>query len=273
MVNCEGCGRAFTAVGYGMHLGQTSNPPCVKIYQEYLAYEPDSDSASNSGDDDNDTPVTFEGDFFGTASDYGDDDFEMGTAENPEERAEDGSGDEVEWEGAGGSDVDEGSEAGDDDGDDENIAEEYEAGWEAPVHELRPEPGSAAHPELDVEGEDDGGQAGRDHAEEDIQSVPIIVKFPNPAAGTPIQPVPSDESTYTQYGKNVSQSEENVYAPFASKREWEIARWAKLRGPGSTALSELLKIDGVRFLEFYHVDELYSHFLGMRESWFRLQNC
>ncbi|KAF9474258.1 hypothetical protein BDN70DRAFT_815973 [Pholiota conissans] len=27
--------------------------------------------------------------------------------------------------------------------------------------------------------------------------------------------------------------------------EWEVARWAKLRGPGSTAFSELLEIDGV----------------------------
>ncbi|EIN13427.1 hypothetical protein PUNSTDRAFT_56509 [Punctularia strigosozonata HHB-11173 SS5] len=38
---------------------------------------------------------------------------------------------------------------------------------------------------------------------------------------------------------------ENVYAPFISKMDWEIAQWAKLRGPGSTAFSELLAIDGV----------------------------
>ena len=37
----------------------------------------------------------------------------------------------------------------------------------------------------------------------------------------------------------------NPYAPFLSKTEWEIARWAKLRGPGSTAFSELMGIDGV----------------------------
>jgi hypothetical protein len=35
--------------------------------------------------------------------------------------------------------------------------------------------------------------------------------------------------------------------PFISKMDWEIARWAKLRGPGSTAFSELLSIDGVGF--------------------------
>ena len=41
---------------------------------------------------------------------------------------------------------------------------------------------------------------------------------------------------------------ENPWAPFNSKLDWEIARWAKLRGPGSTAVSDLLSIDGVCFL-------------------------
>ena len=38
---------------------------------------------------------------------------------------------------------------------------------------------------------------------------------------------------------------DNPWAPFKGKMDWEIARWAKLRGPGSTAVSELLSIDGV----------------------------
>ncbi|KAJ7864581.1 hypothetical protein B0H14DRAFT_3084418 [Mycena olivaceomarginata] len=37
----------------------------------------------------------------------------------------------------------------------------------------------------------------------------------------------------------------SVYAPFNSKLDWEVARWAKLRGAGSTAFTELLKINGV----------------------------
>jgi len=40
----------------------------------------------------------------------------------------------------------------------------------------------------------------------------------------------------------------NVWAPFASKIDWEIAMWAKLRGPSSTAISELLKVEGVSVL-------------------------
>ena len=41
-------------------------------------------------------------------------------------------------------------------------------------------------------------------------------------------------------------AEPNLFAPFRSKLDWDMARWAKLRGPSSTAFSELLAIDGVR---------------------------
>ncbi|KAI0039049.1 hypothetical protein FA95DRAFT_1585366 [Auriscalpium vulgare] len=37
----------------------------------------------------------------------------------------------------------------------------------------------------------------------------------------------------------------NEYHPFPSKLAWEVAKWAKLRGPTSTALTDLLAIEGV----------------------------
>lgn len=37
----------------------------------------------------------------------------------------------------------------------------------------------------------------------------------------------------------------NQWAPFTSQVDWEVARWAKLRGPGSTAFTELLAIPSV----------------------------
>ncbi|KAG2064838.1 hypothetical protein BDR04DRAFT_1130628 [Suillus decipiens] len=40
------------------------------------------------------------------------------------------------------------------------------------------------------------------------------------------------------------ENDENLYYPFASKIEWEVARWAKLHGSSSTAFSDLLSIDG-----------------------------
>ncbi|KAG1758018.1 hypothetical protein EDB19DRAFT_1936650 [Suillus lakei] len=38
---------------------------------------------------------------------------------------------------------------------------------------------------------------------------------------------------------------DNAYAPFASKLDWEMAQWAKLRGPSSTVFSELIYIEGL----------------------------
>jgi hypothetical protein len=58
----------------------------------------------------------------------------------------------------------------------------------------------------------------------------------------------SDESTASaeqQYSDTLGSSG-NIYAPFASKMDWEVARWAKLRGSGSTAFTDLLKVEGVR---------------------------
>ncbi|KAG2047073.1 hypothetical protein BDR06DRAFT_985326 [Suillus hirtellus] len=37
----------------------------------------------------------------------------------------------------------------------------------------------------------------------------------------------------------------NIYAPFTSKLDWEMARWAKLQGSSSTAFSELVSIEGL----------------------------
>jgi hypothetical protein len=45
-------------------------------------------------------------------------------------------------------------------------------------------------------------------------------------------------------------STSNIYSPFTSQMDWEIARWAKLRGSGSTAFTDLLKIEGVGFSAF-----------------------
>lgn len=50
-------------------------------------------------------------------------------------------------------------------------------------------------------------------------------------------------------GKKIYQQtigdQENMYAPFSCKIDWEIAKWAKLRGPSSTAFTDLMKIEGV----------------------------
>ena len=57
----------------------------------------------------------------------------------------------------------------------------------------------------------------------------------------------------THQGSTVYQSTELVlgastWAPFQSQCDWEFARWAKLRGPTSSAVTDLLAIPGVRVL-------------------------
>ncbi|KAJ7868024.1 hypothetical protein B0H14DRAFT_3586641 [Mycena olivaceomarginata] len=43
-----------------------------------------------------------------------------------------------------------------------------------------------------------------------------------------------------------SSADQNPYAPFKSKMDWEVGKWAKLRGSGSTAFTDLLQVEGVR---------------------------
>ncbi|KAK7025521.1 hypothetical protein VNI00_015955 [Paramarasmius palmivorus] len=52
------------------------------------------------------------------------------------------------------------------------------------------------------------------------------------------------ESADARYARRLGEKH-SLYHPFTSKRDWEIARWAKLRGPSTTAFTELLKIEGV----------------------------
>ncbi|KAI0736336.1 hypothetical protein C8Q72DRAFT_985880 [Fomitopsis betulina] len=64
---------------------------------------------------------------------------------------------------------------------------------------------------------------------------------------------------YKTYAQEVDPKSENPYAPFASRLDWEITHWAKLRGSGSTAFSDLLAIEEVHErlgLSYKNTDEL-----------------
>jgi len=71
----------------------------------------------------------------------------------------------------------------------------------------------------------------------------FIVKFESNRAGAPVDDhgIP----TNVQYQNDVNNPDDNLYAPFTSKIDWEFARWAKLRGTSETAVTDLLSIDGV----------------------------
>ncbi|KAJ7846002.1 hypothetical protein B0H13DRAFT_2238970 [Mycena leptocephala] len=97
----------------------------------------------------------------------------------------------------------------------------------------RPEPNAAPNREV------------RKAAEDRFHHKPIVEKYPGRSAG---KQIPSDnpKSTEESYRSSLGDSTNtNPYAPFKSKMDWDIAKWAKLRGSGSTAFTDLLNVDGV----------------------------
>ena len=87
--------------------------------------------------------------------------------------------------------------------------------------------------------------------EEGLKSDPFIVKFPGMAGYSP-----TNNENVDTYQDNAPPG--NPFAPFLSKLDWEVARWAKLRGPGSTAFSELMAIEGVSGVPLNEVQQMDS---------------
>ncbi|KAM6491507.1 hypothetical protein JOM56_013076 [Amanita muscaria] len=85
----------------------------------------------------------------------------------------------------------------------------------------------------------------RGGAEPQLEKRPYIVTYPSAAAGAVYRA--SERTENSRYGELVGEaSQTNPYAPFTSQLEWEMAMWAKLRGPSSTAFTELMAIEGVQ---------------------------
>lgn len=91
----------------------------------------------------------------------------------------------------------------------------------------------------------------RGGAEEVLQKQPFVVKFTKGRAGETYanQCANGDNSNASYTRKVQAANAENPYSPFSSKLEWEIAHWAKMRGPSSTAFNELIEIEGVSTIQ------------------------
>ncbi|KAJ3711136.1 hypothetical protein DFJ43DRAFT_1154481 [Lentinula guzmanii] len=74
---------------------------------------------------------------------------------------------------------------------------------------------------------------------------PHVEQYPDNHAGAPVESQNATADENTQYYHNLKVTVMNPWAPFESEIDWNIACWAKTRGPSSTALTELLAIDGV----------------------------
>ena len=112
--------------------------------------------------------------------------------------------------------------------------------------------------------------AGRQNVENNLRQ-PVFVeeyttKYPNSHAGCPLPDTARSATSFAQYGSKIADSDKNPYAPFANKINWDVAKWAKLRGPGSNSLAELLAIEGVSKHSFVQTDIFIDNFIKVPEA-------
>jgi hypothetical protein len=273
---CVGCSRVFTLSGYAIHLHTTANSQCHQIHQQQLAYIAESD-VETSADAHSMSPMS------SPHTAIFQEDFAVADVVEDEPMGYYGDDSPADWTEA--VDLDDDSFADEDipdgDTDDEDVAEaaELELGWEPEIEpgvdteptELGWEPEVEPEAVLEVEpgyaatqpapssplywpdsppNSDIPANAGpfmpnqRYEAEGPLHWGSIRVEqYPNPLAGAPIHET-GTQNAYQQSRSGIGASA-NPYAPFCSKLDWQFACWAKLRGPGSNAITELLQLEGV----------------------------
>lgn len=220
LITCPGCGGAFSYGAWSIHLAQTTYPDCRVIYEEQRAYIPESSDRAPSTSPPPDAIDDTHGDFF--CDSYSEADF-------------------VDW----------------DDLDDNvaNVDCSSDSDSSDAGSEFGPEPQPVTPPSLpspdddsdtDDPMDDERGRllnpSEREIIEKNILVNPVVSSFPGHAGEALVEVGPSG---YAVYEEQVGTESGNMYAPFQSKADWEFARWAKRRGVGSTAASELMGIDGV----------------------------
>jgi len=229
---CSGCQEPFlNHTGYWSHLQLTSNEPCKAVLNGLLLVDVDSDSEGEDEDEDEmdgfQSPISLMGDAFGSPLFYANDNFGQEPEEEVDAQADDKNDLDVEQ---------------------QLFDLEQENAWE-PEHlqdEIGVEMEAVTHvPVNDNESEDFDTTKGRLNAESCADSHPQIIrysdKYPTMGASAIKQYTTSTDEKYT----TTINGEKDCWAPFSSEIDWKVARWAKLRGLGSTAFSDLLAIDGV----------------------------
>ncbi|KAJ7248067.1 hypothetical protein C8J57DRAFT_1522618 [Mycena rebaudengoi] len=232
MVLCAGCQEEFSLSGYTHHLQTTPNSACEAIYLANQSRAPLLDS-----DDDENQPINFAGDYFGT---YEEEDFNMDQDPQP-----------VQKEGSDGADFDDLPDLADrsdsdSDSDEGEDVVDMATRWEPRMVDNEEFPGLGTQvpeePPAQLGADGVPTREGRMRAEEEVHTEKsFIIEFTDGDAGAPIC---QGEGGYDRYQSELGDPA-NVWAPFTSKVDWELAQWAKLRGPGSTAFTELLKISRV----------------------------
>jgi hypothetical protein len=231
-----GCGASFKRSGIRNHQRQSDNPRCKRIF-----VDPGDmlDNSENQPENEGNQPTASEnepieadetewkedfnvdptGDFFGNYDDYTPEEFGLDPEEELEENPTHGSD----------SDSDE-EEEGADSLEPSRIPRTSES---TPIIDEAESSGTPTS----------GASRMRGGAETELKKKPYVVKFSKGKAGATYtnQDCVDQNTAYTSQIGN----QENPFNPFRSKVEWEIALWAKTRGPSSTAFTELMSIEGV----------------------------
>ncbi|PIL34532.1 hypothetical protein GSI_03310 [Ganoderma sinense ZZ0214-1] len=265
MFICKGCNGSFTNSGWSNHLSQTRDPRCIAVRDEEEAMEralllglaPAASGSTVCGHDgaqsrgtldpedvdmdlpdlpdcDLDSPpILFAGDYFGAYT--SDDDLYHvdGSVSRPGSPSEDSEFDVEE-----------------------------EDGWEPPAevsraasllvgdaiptaqHDRPPTPPPISD---DPAHSPDSPDVRADIEAETTTKTYVVPYGKSALAGAPIPGATAEQAGHVRYGQELQSEDPRrpIYWPFTSKLDWEVARWGKKRGPGSTALTELLEIDGV----------------------------
>ncbi|KAF8808923.1 hypothetical protein BYT27DRAFT_7222737 [Phlegmacium glaucopus] len=253
---CPGCDKTFSVRGYESHLTQSQDPLCRAIYEELRMAHTLYERLQKLHSSDSDTEAqSFQGDTFGSPKDYASDtedyasntpsqDMDMpGPAEHPPTNS-DNSEEEEE--------------------DTAKLGHTWEPLCEgAPAEGIEEEVDNNDNQEEFQEDSDIGARRaaeriiiGEGHGVKPAMVVRYRDKYPSSAAGGVLA---HGETGDKNYCAAVSGQDKSPWAPFNSRKDWEVALWAKLQGPGSTAFSDLLAIPGLRDalgLSYKNSDEL-----------------
>ncbi|KAH9924954.1 uncharacterized protein BXZ73DRAFT_91146 [Epithele typhae] len=219
----------------------------------------DNDNTAEEGT--NEGPVRFEGDVLGDQNHYSDYDWDDFDEYNPEAdtmnvdddlpsqgASDTGQRSPQDWDLEDNllESLDGMPDLEDDFSDDED-AENFDAErhWEPPLPENLHRPS----PSLAEEVDEDQSQANADrqrrlNTQDALRPKTYVVPYPeNSPAGCPLRQQ-QEQSGYEATRDSLG-SPNNPYAPFCSSLDFSVAMWAKMRGPGSTALTELLAIENL----------------------------
>ncbi|KAI1788558.1 hypothetical protein LXA43DRAFT_1063534 [Ganoderma leucocontextum] len=195
----------------------------------------------------------FKGDYFGQYEPADFDNYDEFTAEEPEGDLGLGepAGDAMEVDpkdgGSKGAGVDGVVEVEESDDEEYEVEEdafnlEEERGWEPPPPPPENPRASPTAPNANEEPLDGPNtQDAQCNAADHLHTKTYVSHFPGVHAGAPISQQ-CEDPFYDGYKQSRANSK-NPYHPFISRIDWLVARWAKMRGPGSTAVMELLQIE------------------------------